>query len=271
MCDFEILRTYNFVLILRLMPASTMLNLKVISRFFFTSTDLSGMNNLSHPHRPVRPSKPPRTAASGTTVAAVTLSSGPNALRSFGSSVPASGGLPVLSGRQLAHSLDAPCLEPLKHYNNNKNNNSQRQQQQQPPMRSLSAPPVKHVSFSDDHHNTSSSSINRQHAWPELLPPHPRGLSTFSAPMSPVVEGRVASPPGSRPYGGSSTAISPRGAGGVTPRRQAPSPLNLNIDRSFDTLDDGNSTTTSGSYTVDDLSPRTLNIDPTYMPEQAVV
>ena len=237
------------------------------------------MNNLSHPHRPVRPSKPPRSAVEAKAC------TGSNLPRSFGPNLPPSGGLPVLSGRQLAHSLDAPCLEPLKQYNNNKNNNNinnnqrhhhhyqqQQQQQQHVPMRSLSAPPVKHVSFSDDHHNTSSISINRQHAWPELVPPHPRGMTTFSTPMSTVAEGRVAPPP-PPPEGryGSSSAISPRGTGSVTPRRHAPSPLNLNIDRSFDTLDDGNSTTTSGSYTVDDLSPRTLNIDVGYMPEQAVV
>ncbi|GFN77959.1 hypothetical protein PoB_000446500 [Plakobranchus ocellatus] len=215
--------------------------------------DSSGMNNLSQPNRPLRPSKPPRTAA---TIAPSTS----NIPRTFGPNLPPSGGLPALSGRQLAHSLDTPCLEPLKQYNN-----SQRQGQYQPPARSLSAPPVKHVSFSDEH-NTSTSSVNRQHGWPELLPPHPRGQGAFSSSMSPVAEGRVTAPEGK--YGSSST----RGHPFSQSRRHPSSPiheLNLNIDRSFDTMDDGNSTTTSGSYTVDDLSPRAVNI--AYMPEQAVV
>ncbi|CAL1526296.1 unnamed protein product [Lymnaea stagnalis] len=61
--------------------------------------------------------------------------------------------------------------------------------------------------------------------------------------------------------------------------------LNLTLDQSFDTGDDGNSTTTSGSYTVDDLSPRAMSprtmspraMSPrvmnarSFLPEQAVV
>lgn len=99
------------------------------------------------------------------------------------------------------------------------------------PVRSPSAPTVKHVSFRDDF----------RHEWAELLPPHPRGQGPNSQ---------------WRPGLGSGN---PKGYG----------QLELAIDHSFDAADDGNSTTTSGSYTVDDLSPRNINMP--YLPEQAIV
>ncbi|XP_012936604.1 protocadherin alpha-6 [Aplysia californica] len=110
----------------------------------------------------------------------------------------------------------------------------------QNPPRSFSAPPVKHVSFRDDYRSE----------WPELLPPHPRG------------HGAMMPPPIPEKWGSASKV----GHGGV-PRGMGE--LTVNLDHSFETAEDGNSTTTSGSYTVDDLSPRGIGIN--YNPEQAVV
>ncbi|KAH9488496.1 hypothetical protein Btru_062275 [Bulinus truncatus] len=107
-------------------------------------------------------------------------------------------------------------------------------------MRSFSGPPVKHVSFRDDFHQEWSDAPIPPVRGPVSRPGEDRWGSTFGVELQ---------------------RSNLRGQGGD---------LNLILDHSFDTGDDGNSTTTSGSYTVDDLSPRAVNIH-SYHPEQAVV
>ena len=115
--------------------------------------------------------------------------------------------------------------------------------------RSLAAqpPPVKHVSFRDDFpHND----------WPEILPPYPRSGGPPPAPA----------PASAAPQGKWAPSLVP------SPNVVAPGSrdnLSVQLDNSFENGDDGNSTTTSGSYTVDDISPRGGNIG--YSVEQACV
>lgn len=102
------------------------------------------------------------------------------------------------------------------------------------------APTVKHVSFRDDF----------QHEMSELL----RSQQGFEEFAQDFRSGR---------WGSSLIPVSDRC------QHLGFNELNLNLNHSFDTAEDENSTTTSGSYTVDDPSPRDITIN--YMPEQAVV
>ncbi|CAG5117440.1 unnamed protein product, partial [Candidula unifasciata] len=113
------------------------------------------------------------------------------------------------------------------------------QLQSQPIIRSVCTPPVKHVSFSDDFRQELS----------ELLPPHLRVQGIAHDLSGGHWESSMTAPTGCHPLGYNE--------------------LKLSIDHSYDTAEDGNSTTTSGSYTVDDLSPR-VNAS-RYMTKHAMV
>ena len=95
------------------------------------------------------------------------------------------------------------------------------------------------------HTHQQPSPSDYSNNWPELMPPHPRGATERSQQQNKLQQQQQQQQTQRLTTFSPLPRAAPWGALGV----------NVTTNQSFDG-DDGNSTTTSGSYTVDDMSPR---------------